>query len=108
MNRLIFVLLVVALPALATVPDPVNLEQLRVQASQGDVEAQYELGVLYEFGFQYPDHRVNAYVWYTRAAEQGHAQAARRLEVLKPQLRAAEVERAGKELSLAPTKTAAP
>lgn len=81
------------------------LAALRVAAERGEVDAQYELGVLYEFGFHLPDHRVAALAWYSRAAEQGSAAAAKRRDLLKGELSAAEVERASRLLA-APAPTA--
>lgn len=102
MTRHIFMVSLLLLTASALAQTPPSLEQLRVAAVQGDVEAQYELGILYEFGFQYPDHRMNAFVWYSRAAEHGHPEAVKRLEALKPQLKPTDIERAQKELASAP------
>jgi TPR repeat protein len=53
----------------------------RVQlAEQGDREAQYELGMAYEFGSQFCDtNRADAYKWYTKAANQGHTEAENKL-----------------------------
>lgn len=84
--------------------DPV-LASLRVAAERGEVDAQYELGVLYEFGFHLPDHRVAALAWYTRAAEQGSPAAAKRRDLLKGVLSTVEVERASRLLA-APAATA--
>ncbi len=107
MNRVVpaFLLVVLCLaPAARAADDPV-LASLRVAAERGEVDAQYELGVLYEFGFHLPDHRVAALAWYTRAAEQGNAAAAKRRDLLKTELSALEIEQAGRLLA-APAATA--
>lgn len=93
MKRLVCVLLLTAVPALAD-GDPTGLAALRAAAEQGQVQAQYELGVLYEFGFGSPDHKIEAYVWYSRAAAAGNREAAARLERLRAELAPAELERA--------------
>lgn len=98
MKRLLCLALLTALPALGA-DDPANLEALRAAAEEGQPQAQYQLGVLYEFGFGRPDHRVDAYVWYSRAAAGGSRIAAERREQLRQQLDAGELERAQARLA---------
>lgn len=105
MKRLILLALLSAVPVFAAETDKPNLEALRVAAEKGEAEAQYELGNLYEFGFNFTDHKAAAYTWYTRAADQGHATAIKRRDVLKSQLGAADVER-GHKMVTPPTTTA--
>lgn len=93
MKRLACILLLTALPALAA-DDPAGLEALRTAAERGQVQAQYELGVLYEFGFGSAGHKVEAYVWYSRAAAGGSRIAAQRRERLRSELAPEELERA--------------
>jgi TPR repeat protein len=100
-----FALLFIAFQALAVEPDSAGLETLRQAAERGDVDAQYELGILYEFGYNFTDHNAAAYAWYSRAAEQGSALASKRRDILKSQLSADEVARAQ---TLIKTKVAAP
>jgi len=71
-----------------------SLTELRAAASRGQPEAQYELGILYEFGYNFPDNLVSAYAWYSRAADQGNAAATQRRDLLKQQLSATDLERA--------------
>ena len=52
-----------------------NLDAVRQPAEQGDVEAQYNLGVLYGMGRGVPLDDAEAVRWYRLAAEQGHARA---------------------------------
>jgi TPR repeat protein len=75
--------------ALAAGPD-----DLRRAAESGDVEAQLELGVLYEYGYGLPKNEVPALAWYTLAAERGHSKAAARRDSLRGRLQPAEVEQA--------------
>ncbi|MBI3897568.1 MAG: SEL1-like repeat protein [Gammaproteobacteria bacterium] len=103
MKRLLFALLLAAPLGFAAAGDPPGLDQLRVAADKGEADAQYELGVLYEYGFRFPDHKANAFVWYSRAAEQGHAQAAKRRDLLKSQMSTAEMGQAQKLLPIAAT-----
>ena len=52
-----------------------NLDAVRQAAEQGDVEAQYNLGVLYGMGRGVPLDDAEAVRWYRLAAEQGEAAA---------------------------------
>ena len=98
MKRLLVLALLLVLPAVAA-DEPADLAALRAAAEQGQAQAQYELGVLYEFGFGSPDHKVEAYVWYSRAAAGGSRVAAERRERLRPQLAPEELERAQARLA---------
>ncbi len=98
---------VVATPALAT-DDPAGLEQLRQAAEAGKIDAQLELGILYEYGFRKPDHLVPALSWYLRAAESGDADAARRRDALMAKLKPAEVEEAKRLAQASPPAAAMP
>jgi TPR repeat protein len=89
--------LVVALSAASSLPaqeDSASLTALRVAAEKGQADAQYELGILYEFGYRFPDHLLSAYAWYSRAADQGNPAAAQRRDLLKAQLNPRDLERA--------------
>ncbi len=55
----------------------------RRAANQGDADAQYSLGRLYENGTGVPKDTAQAAAWYRKAADQGHADAKQRLETLK-------------------------
>lgn len=98
-KTLLLALFVLALPAGAD-EDSRGLEALRAAATRGDVEAQLELGILYEYGFRQPDHLVPALAWYLRAAEAGQGEAAKRRDALTAKLKPAEAEQARR---LAPT-----
>jgi len=93
MRKIVFASLLVAL-SMTAAADTEGLAALRAAAERGQVDAQYELGVLYEFGYRFPDHKVAAFAWYSRAAAQGSAAAARRRDLLEMELSAAERERA--------------
>ncbi len=51
------------------------LKWFRLDAEQGDAEAQYNLGFMYENGEGVPQDYAEAVRWYRMAAEQGHANA---------------------------------
>ncbi len=48
---------------------------LRSSAEQGDQEAQFDLGLMYDLGDGVPEDDAEAVRWYRLAAEQGHAPA---------------------------------
>ncbi|MFL6713954.1 MAG: hypothetical protein ACJ8LN_13680 [Sulfurifustis sp.] len=100
MRKLLFAIFFVVFAANAADPTTADLDALRQSAERGDADAQYEFGILYEFGFHFPDNKTSAYVWYSRAAEQGHPAAARRRDGLKDQLSSAEWERAQAQLKV--------
>ena len=62
-------------PETEEVAPPVQADALRKAAEQGDVEAQYLLGWMYDNGDGVPQDKAEAVVWYRRAAEQGDARA---------------------------------
>ena len=52
-----------------------DLQTLQQKAENGDAEAQYTLGYMYEYGEGVPQDCEQAALWYRKAAEQGHAYA---------------------------------
>ncbi len=50
-------------------------EELKERAIEGDVEAQYELGLMYKYGLGITQDREEAFYWLRKAAEQGHVMA---------------------------------
>ena len=57
--------------ALAQTP----LAETQQKADQGDADAQYRLGIAYDFGQGVPQDDSEAVTWYRQAADQGHAAA---------------------------------
>ena len=55
----------------------------RQAADQGDVLAQFNLGVFYETGKGVPVDQEHAAKWYRKAAEQGHTDAQEALKRLE-------------------------
>ena len=64
--------LVVCVPVQAQTPE---IDALRARAEQGDAEAQFNLGVIYDDGRGVLEDDVEAVRWYRLAAEQGLAEA---------------------------------
>jgi hypothetical protein len=56
--------------------------ELRPLAERGDPEAQYRIGLMYEFGKGYPQDKAQGIVWFLKAAEQNHAAAQTELAIL--------------------------
>ena len=46
-----------------------------ILANQGDASAQYTLGVMYAYGIDVPENRIEAVKWFRLAADQGDASA---------------------------------
>ena len=59
-----------------------DLDTVRQAADQGDAEAQYNLGVIYNNGEGVPKDDAEAVKWFRLAAEQGHAEAQNKLGVI--------------------------
>ena len=76
-----FVAVVAVLTALAQCAPVQETDALRARAEAGDVEAQFVLGSMYEFGRGVPEDDVEAVRWYRLAADQGDADAQYRLGV---------------------------
>ena len=49
----------------------IAMAELKPLAEQGDASSQYNVGVMYEYGYGVPENDKIAVKWYTRAAEQG-------------------------------------
>lgn len=52
-----------------------SLTVLRKNANNGDIAAQFQLGVMYDYGWSVPKNRREAVNWYHKAAAQGHTAA---------------------------------
>jgi TPR repeat protein len=85
-----------ATPLLAGAQDLTSLEKMRQVAEQGSADAQLEMGILYEFGFNMPKNNVTALAWYLRAVQQGNALAARRRDQIMSGMKPEEIEAAQK------------
>ena len=109
-NRFRQVLAVVLLGAWLPVAALADVEEIRRDALGGNVEAQLEMGILYEFGFHMPDHEVEALAWYLLAAENGSRRAAERRDLLTGRLTETQREDAQRRrasLNAAPPRPAA-
>ena len=58
------------------------IKEFKVAAEQGHVDAQYNLGVMYQFGYGVSQNHEEAVRWYELAAYQGNSSAKRQLGVV--------------------------
>ena len=91
-----FLILSLVVPVMAGAQDLASLEQTRQAAEQGNADAQLEMGILYEFGYNMPKNNVTALAWYLRSAEQGNALAVKRRDQLKSHMQPDEIDAADK------------
>ena len=84
LSGVIVLVVALALPAPVLAADfdtGLYLKKWRPLAEQGDAEAQYNLGLMYDLGIDRPDY-AEAVKWYRLAAEQGLAEAQASLGVM--------------------------
>ncbi|MBI4382782.1 MAG: SEL1-like repeat protein [Nitrospinae bacterium] len=62
-----------------------DASDLRKKAGQGDADAQYNLGIMYQLGRGVEQDFDESTRWYRKAAERGHAEARREVEKLDRQ-----------------------
>jgi TPR repeat protein len=72
----------------------IGLTDITAAAQRGDVEAQLELGILYEFGYGMANNQIAALAWYTLAAQQGNPKAAARRDILKARMPQGDIDKA--------------
>ncbi len=71
-----------------------DLDDIRRTAEAGDAAAQLELGILFQYGFNYKDNEIPALTWYMLSANQGNAKAARLRDALKEKMAETDVQEA--------------
>ena len=57
-------------------------KELRPLAERGDAEAQYRIGLMYEYGKGYPQDKLQGIVWFKKSAAQNHAAAQTELGII--------------------------
>lgn len=82
-----------AAPALA------DLDDIRRAAEAGDSEAQLELGILFQYGFNYQGNEIPALTWYLLSANQGNAKAVKLADTLKSKMAASDVQEATEQMA---------
>ena len=73
-----------------------ELEALIKAAEQGDAQAQYDLGVMYDSGQRIPEDDVQAYAWFNVAAAQGNDDAQKAKETTAEGMTSAGISEAQK------------
>ena len=58
------------------------VKELRPLAERGDAEAQYRIGLMYEFGRGYPQDKAQGIAWFKKSAAQNHTAAQQELGVI--------------------------
>ncbi len=76
-----------------------DLDDIRRTAEAGDREAQLELGILFQYGFNYKDNEIPALTWYSLSANQGNAKAVRLRDALKAKMTEKEVQEAMEQVA---------
>lgn len=75
--------------------------ELTRKAELGDVNSQYELGIMYQKGEGIPQNYKNAYIWFSLAAAKGHNEAIKKRNIIEEKLTR---EQLGKAQDLAVSK----
>ena len=57
-------------------------KELRPLAERGDAEAQYRIGLMYEYGKGYPQDKLQGITWFKKSAAQNHAAAQTELGII--------------------------
>ena len=63
-----------------------DFEETKRLAEQGDADAQYNLGSMYDIGLGVPQNDVRAYVWFSVAAAQGDETARANRDIISERL----------------------
>ncbi len=72
-------------------------QDVRAAAEAGNAEAQLEMGILYEFGFNMEGNEIPALAWYMLAAKQGNQKAVQRRDILMSRMTQPQIEQAQQE-----------
>ena len=78
--------------------NPEHAERVYERAKAGNVHAQYALGLMYAEGRGIEQDEIQAYVWLTRAVEQGDQDAATLRYVLLSQMEAGQIAAAVRQV----------
>lgn len=76
-----------------------DLDDIRHAAEGGDTKAQLELGILFQYGFNYKDNEIPALTWYMISANQGNAKAVQLRDALKAKMTEKEVQEAMEQVA---------
>jgi hypothetical protein len=76
-----------------------DLDDIRRAAEAGDTEAQLELGILFQYGFNYKGNEIPALTWYMLSANQGNAKAVKLRDALQAKMTEKEVQEAMEQVA---------
>lgn len=82
--------------------DPEHAEQVQEKAEAGNVDAQYALGLMYAEGRGIKQDEIQAYIWLSRAVEQGDQDAATLRYVLLSQMEPRQIAAAVRRVEQGP------
>lgn len=85
-----------------------DLDDIRRAAEAGNAEAQLELGILFQYGFNYKDNEIPALTWYILSANQGNAKAAKLRDALKAKMTEQDAQEAADQAAKFKPTAAAP
>lgn len=85
-----------------------DLDDIRRTAEAGDRDAQLQLGILFQYGFNYKDNEIPALTWYSLSANQGHPKAIRLRDTLKAKMSEKDVQEALEQVASFKPKGTAP
>ena len=71
-----------------------NCQLLRLAAEQGDADAQFNLGVMYERGRGVPVNDILAHMWFNIAATNGNEGGRENLEIIQNRVTASDTSEA--------------
>lgn len=85
-----------------------DLDHIKQAAEAGDAKAQLELGILFQYGFNYKDNEIPALTWYMLSANQGNAKAASLRDTLRAKMTEKDVQEAMEQVANFKPKGQAP
>jgi hypothetical protein len=74
-----------------------DLDDIRRAAEAGNADAQLELGILFQYGFNFKDNEIPALTWYILSANQGNAKAAKLRDALKAKMTEKDAQEAAEQ-----------
>ena len=63
-----------------------EFDDMKTLADEGNVDAQYNLGVMYDNGEGVPENDIKAHVWYSMAKTSGNESGKKNLRILKTEM----------------------
>lgn len=103
MRNLMFSIILIFSTVVATAEEWATPEHVLAAARNGNSEAQLEMGILYQYGFNMSDNRASALAWYMLSAQAGNVKAIQLRDKLQQDMPSPDIEQARRlMLTLAP------